>query len=290
MLTLFTLPRPFATPFDVIQSNALASWATLTPSPKLILFGDEPGTREAAAQYSALQIKELQCNAIGTPLVNHLFRSATTHTQTPYQGFVNADIILDPHLPILVDKIVQWQPRVLIVSRRWDIALSERFSFSHKETFPKLAERARAKGQLYSHHGMDVFIFPKGMFDHMPPFSVGWPGAKYDNWLVYSARCAGIPVVDITNAITTIHQTHPSGGIFRPEKSQEHWISLDLLGGYGCCLDILDATHVVNAAGNITRRQSTWPERRRSIFKLSQRLRYRFRRRFLGFSYAKIHA
>jgi hypothetical protein len=209
MLTLFTLPRPFAEPFDRIQHNALASWAALTPAPQIILFGNELGTGEAATKHAALHIPEVERNALGTPLVNHLFRTATAHTATPYQGFVNADIILDPQLPVLVDKIVSWQPRALIVSRRWDLDLSEALVFFQGTTFSTLAQRARTTGQLYCHHGMDVFIFPTGMFDDMPPFSVGWPGAKYDNWIVYSARHRGIPVVDITDAVTTIHQNHP---------------------------------------------------------------------------------
>jgi len=251
------------------------------------LFGGESGTREAAAKYAALHIPEVERNTFGTPLVNHLFLTATTHTRTPYQGFVNADIILDPQLPALVSKVVSWQPRVLIVSRRWDLDLSEALVFSQNNAFPELVQRAHTAGQLYSHHGMDVFIFPTGMFDDMPPFSVGWPGAKYDNWIVYSARRRGIPVVDITDAVTTVHQNHPAGGNARPKKAQEHWISLDLLGGHGCCFDILDATHLVTADGKITRRRKALPEQRRRVFRLAQRLRYRFRHRLLGFSYAR---
>jgi hypothetical protein len=288
MLTLFSLPRPFVGPFDRIQHNALASWAALTPTPKVILFGNESGTREAATNHTALHLPEVERNILGTPLVNHLFRAATSHASTPYQGFVNADIILDPRLPALIDKITSWQPHALIVSRRWDLDLSETLDFSQSNTFSTLAQRAHTTGQLYSHHGMDVFIFPTGMFDDMPPFSIGWPGAKYDNWIIYSARCRGIPVVDITDAVTTIHQNHPSGGNARPEKAQEHWISLDLLGGHGCCFDILDATHIVTSDHKITRRRKSLVEQRRRIFRLAQRLRYRFRRQFLGFSY--IHA
>jgi hypothetical protein len=285
MLTIFTLPRPFAGPFDKIQHNALASWAALAPATKLILFGNEPGIREAAARYAARHIPDIERNSIGTPLVNHLFRSATAHTTTPYQAFINADILLDPQLPKLIDKIVRWQPRSLMVSRRWDIDLDESVAYSHGNSFSALAQRARTTGQLYSHHGMDVFIYPTGMFDAMPPFSIGWPGAKYDNWIVYSARRRNIPVVDITDAVTIIHQNHPRGGNTRPEKAQEHWISLDLLGGHGCCFDILDATHTVTSDHKITRRRRNWPEQRRRVFRLAQRLRYRFRHQFLGFRY-----
>jgi hypothetical protein len=284
-LTLFTLPKGFEAAYATKQHNALKSWRALLPTPEIILFGDETGTRQAADKYGALHLSSLERNELGTPLVNHLFRTATHHTRTPYQGFVNADIILDPHLPLVIQRILAWRPRVLVISRRWDLDLEEPVDFSTPDAFQPLATRARKTGTLYSHHGMDLFIFPTGAFDHMPPFSVGWPGAKYDNWLVYAARRSGMPVVDVTHALTNIHQNHPAGAV-NQAKAREHWISLDYLGGHGCCYDILDATHTVRPNGSLVRNRLSPRRITRILFRLAQRLRYRSRRRFLGFSYA----
>jgi len=284
-LTLFTLPRRFEGPFATLQHNALASWRALEPSPELILFGNDDGTADAARQYDAQHRPELARNELGTPLVDHLFRTATKHTRTPYQGFVNTDIILDPGLTALVARITAWRPRVLIISRRWDFDLTEPVDFRTPGAFTALAARARTEGKIYDHHGMDVFIFPTGQFDSMPPFSIGWPGAKYDNWLVCAARRAGLPVVDISHALTNLHQNHPIGAP-NPAKAREHWVSLDLLGGHGCCYNILDATHTVSPDGAIVPVRRHWPDHRRNLFRLAQRLRYRARRRLLGFTYA----
>lgn len=286
MLTLFTLPKPFVPPFDTIQHNALRSWTALKPTPRLILFGDEAGTREAAAQFGAAHIPEIARNELGTPLVDQLFRTATERAATPYQGFVNADIILDPSLPALLEKVFAWNPRALIVSRRWDVDIKESIAVETPGIFAQLADQARREGQLYSHLGMDVFIFPTGFFDHMPPFSIGWPGAKYDNWMVYAAHRRGVPVVDVTDALTNIHQNHPSGTA-NNAKACEHWINLDHLGGHGCCYDILDATHGVGPDGVIRRSKRSRENLQRDLFRLMQRARYRFRRRVLGFRYAE---
>jgi len=308
-LTLFSLPKAFRPPYDQIQDNAIRSWLVLTPPPHVLLFGDEPGTAEAAARHHVHHVPSIARNALGTPLVDQLFRTATSLTTTPYQGYINADIILDPALPALLEKIHRTHPRALIVSRRWDLDIndslhppsgtsSNRSSQSSPTpsagaavtSFPGLAHRARTEGELYSHHGMDIFIFPCGLLDHMPPFSIGWPGAKYDNWMIYAARRLGVPVIDITAAITLIHQNHPTGsGSADPAKAQEHWINLDLLGGHGCCFDILDATHIVSPDGQIRRAPRTRELLRRDAFRLAQRVRYRLRRNLLGFRYANAH-
>ncbi len=285
-LTLFTLPRRFEGPFATIQHNALASWHALQPTPELILFGNEIGTAEAANRYRATHLPSLERNALGTPLVNHLFTAATLRTHTRYQGFVNTDIILDPGLTALTGQIMAWHPRALIISRRWDFDLNEPIDFSNSAAFPALASRARHTGALYDHHGMDVFIFPTGQFDTMPPFSVGWPGAKYDNWLVYAARRAHLPVVDVSYALTNLHQNHPTGTP-NPAKAKEHEISLDLLGGHGCCYNVLDATHTAMPDGRILPNPRHLPDFKRQLFRFAQRLRYRVRRRLFGFTYAK---
>ena len=53
MLTIFALPKPFRGHAGVIQRNAIQSWLRLQPACEVILLGDEPGTREVAAQVGA---------------------------------------------------------------------------------------------------------------------------------------------------------------------------------------------------------------------------------------------
>jgi hypothetical protein len=287
-LTLFSLPKAFAGIYTVIQENALKSWAALQPKAQIVLFGNEAGCAEIAGKYGAHHDPHVRTNELNTPLVSHLFQTATALTSSPYQCFLNADIILDPVLPEVVDRAHAWKKHVLLVSRRWDLDLTQPIETDRPDWFSPVKQRVKAEGRLYTPLGMDVFVFPTGFFDHMPPFSVGWPGAKYDNWIIYAARQRGIPIIDVTDAMTTVHQNHPPGGASDPRKAREHWVSMDLLGGYGCCYDILDATHVMDEQGRITRQPWQWERAAKSVKRVVQRGRYRVRRKLFGFRYTQL--
>ena len=55
-LTIFTTPKKFDGHIGVIQRNAVASWTRMSPRPEVILFGTEPGTAEAAAEFGLRHI------------------------------------------------------------------------------------------------------------------------------------------------------------------------------------------------------------------------------------------
>ena len=70
MLTIFSVPKPFAGDAAVIQRNALASWSRLPGPVQMLLFGDEDGVAAAAAEFGALHIPGVAQNAYGTPLLD----------------------------------------------------------------------------------------------------------------------------------------------------------------------------------------------------------------------------
>ncbi|MGE4170696.1 MAG: hypothetical protein AB7F28_08280 [Candidatus Margulisiibacteriota bacterium] len=258
-LTVFMLPKAFEGLFDILQRNAIESWLQVYPKPTLILFGDEAGTAEVAKEYGLMHRPHIARNDLGTPLVNDLFVQATALSDSPFYCFVNADIVVDPRVAQLVDTVTHQQTRVLLVSRRWDVEVNTRIDWAHPNAeagLETLQAKAKAQGALYPPVGMDLFVFPKGFFDAMPPFSIGWPGAKYDNWMVYYARKKRLSVVDVTLAMTTLHQNHPTGFAHNPAKQKEHLINLKLAGGYGHCYDSMDATYFMDEEWGLHRRIS----------------------------------
>ena len=76
MLTIFGIPKPFEGHFGVIQRNAIQSWTRLSPRCQVLLFGDETGTAEMAAEVGAQHIPKVERNEFGTPLLQDLFRQA----------------------------------------------------------------------------------------------------------------------------------------------------------------------------------------------------------------------
>lgn len=249
-VTIFGTPKEFKGIYGVIQRNAIKSWLAAEATTPL-LFGEDAGVSTIANELGIRHIETVRKNKLGTPLVNDLFRQATSVTDSEWSAYVNCDIILPPDYTQLIECVAkQINKPFVFVSRRWDIDVDHEIDFSDPNWFQTLKDRYANQRQLYGVNGMDLFVFPTGFYDAMPDFSIGWPGAKYDNWLVWYARNQNAAVVDITAATTLFHQNHPKGGgAVHPEKASEHMINLKHLGGYSNCYDIRDCTHRLTPEG-----------------------------------------
>ena len=179
---------------------------------------------------------------------------------TPFLAFVNADILLGERLQLAISQLALSSfpsSGFFGVARRWNLEMPVDWDAADPDSFATLETQAFAANDLYPPVGMDLFVFPKRLFAKMPPFSIGWPGAKYDNWMLWYARSKGIPVVDMTSGVTLIHQNHP--GLSAGEDSLrylEHWRNLRFAGGYGHCYDMGDVTHVLASDFSVTRHRS----------------------------------
>jgi len=246
MITLFTVPKPFIGHIDTIQRNALSSWTFLRPECETLLFGDEVGTAEVCSEFRLQQIAEVGCNEYGTPLVSDIFQTAQALARHPVVGYVNADIILMDDFLEAVARVVKRKRRFLMVGRRWDLRVDGHLDFG-----PHWQERLRAhlveNGELHPPTGTDFFVFPRGMLRDLPPFVVGRP--VWDNWLLYKARKLGIAVIDVTKAVSVVHQNHDHRHV--PNRSGEAWegpeadYNRQLMGSRDHLFELIDATHIL---------------------------------------------
>lgn len=214
-LTIFTTPKPFVDPhIATIQRNAIRSWLHLGPEIEVLLVGDEPGMNDVAQEYGIKQLKEVNCNEQGTPLVSSIFNLARHAGQTPLLVYVNADIIFLPDLVESARQVYQLtrqsispvqSPRFLMIGQRWDLDVRQSVDFSgHWEQ--RLRADLKKRGQLHAPAGSDFFVFPRELFQEMPDFAIGRAG--WDNWMIYQAKRQGWPVIDGTPSVTIIHQNH----------------------------------------------------------------------------------
>jgi len=242
MLTIFTIPKPFHGHSKLIQTNAIRSWQRLRPACEVILFGDEEGTAEIAAQLGIQHITGIERNEYGTPLVSSIFSLAQERASHNLLCYVNADIILPSDLPATVKRA--GEGAFLMIGRRWDLDVSEPIDFSNPQWESRLHARCRREGRLHAVSGIDYFIFPRGLYTTVPPFAIG--RSAWDNWLVYWARYCRIPVIDATSVITAIHQNHDYGhhpaGAAGVWKGPESIRNVMLMGGWERGLTIADAT------------------------------------------------
>ena len=232
-LTIFSIPKPFVGTIGTQQRNALGSWVRLGDDVEVILCGDDAGVDDAAREFCARHIAEIERNERGTPLVSSAFQSARTSSSTPLLCYINADIILTRDFTRALRRIpIQ---RFLASGRRWDLDFDTPIDFASPSWQSDLVTLAQNRGTLHSAEAMDYFAFPRDFIGNLPPFAVG--RAMWDNWLVFHARALGGEVVDATHDVVVVHQNHgyahtqggQVGAYFGPEANANRRLAHELL-------------------------------------------------------------
>lgn len=263
-LTLFTAPKPFTDPhISMIQSNTLRNWCALGENIEVVVIGDEPGIAEACQSLNIHHLPDVRCNEMGTPLISSIFELARSVNDSPYLAYFNADILILPGLIESLEIIANEKKHFLAVGQRWDLDIETPFEFNG-DWAEDLRKMVAEKGKLHGQTGSDYFIYPRECFQDIPDFAVGRAG--WDNWMIFHARWQHWPVVDLSGAVTIVHQNHDyahlPGGIkhfYQPETAD----NVRKAGGRRTIFKLSDATHEV--AGNELKRknldwQSFWRE------------------------------
>lgn len=208
MLTIFTIPKPFSDPhIGMIQTNAIKSWLKLEPACEVILMGNEAGAAEKADELKVKHIAEIKLNQHGTPLLDSAFELARQRSGNKWLMYINSDIIVLNNLAKIIDYVKNCN-KFLVVGKRRDVDLKELIDFENL-TWKRNLRNTLKSGKLHEAWGVDYFIFPKNVFNNIPPFAIGRAG--FDNWLIYKAKAEGYKVFDATDAIVAIHQNHNYG-------------------------------------------------------------------------------
>jgi len=258
-ITIFTAPKPFSDPhIIIIQRNAVRSWKMLGPDAEVLLIGDENGIKEEARHLGVGHIPDVEVNSMGTPLVSSIFSLVRHASTSDHLIYLNADIILLPDTLKIIQQINQGNEDFLIVGRRWDLDLNSEIAFNANWA-NELKSRAVTQGKIHGPTAMDYFVFPKHLYQEIPPFAVGRAG--WDNWMIYHGMQQPWQVIDATPAMMVIHQNHdynhlPGGKPhFDLDESSQN---VDLAGGYTKSFDLLDVRQELRG-GKIRRVKLTLP-------------------------------
>lgn len=219
-MTLFTCPKPFVSPFDVTQRDAIMSWTMLFPRPEIILFGDEEGVAEIAEQLSVRHVPEIDRSPSGAPLAHSMFASVGEKGHGLLSGFINADIIATQSLWDVAARVYSClEGNFLIIGRRWGLDVSGPISFTRGGWWRELQRRCQSSGRLDPPDALDYFIFTHDLYEELPPLAIG--RAAIDGALIALALKKGVPVVDATDAILVVHQNHGYSHV--PGGKDEVW-------------------------------------------------------------------
>jgi hypothetical protein len=251
MVTIFTNPRPFSGPFDMIQRNAIESWLNLKGKCQIILFNDENDTtRKIAKEYNIQCVTDVACNEYGTPLVNDVFEKAIAFSEYDIIAQVNADIIL---FDDFIEAITKIQKSVddafFMIGRRWDLDVDFRIDYSVGNWRETILGNVEIMGKLHGIAGIDYWVFPKQLRFELPAFVVGRPGI--DSWLIDKARRMHVPVIDTTEKVTIVHQNHNYPAKKRDHYEIERKLNRKLAGGLSRMMTLLDANWMLTDKGII---------------------------------------
>ncbi len=249
MITIFSAPKPFRGHVATIQHNALASWTALGNGVQVLLLGDEVGVAEAAAEAGVRHLPSVARNEQGTPLLSSIFELAHQAASHHTLCYVNADILLLDDFLAAVQSARDRFSRFLLIARRWDLDVRERLRLD-AAWCSALRSRIAAEGTLHPPTGSDIFVFPRCMFQRLPDFALGRSG--WDNWMIFAARRARVPVIDATESVTVVHQLHDYSHLPGGEphyRLPESRRNVAMVGGRAAVFTILDASWRLGAGG-----------------------------------------
>ena len=206
MITVFCTPKNFEGIFNTIQTNAIRSWRYLSEDVEIIIFGKSEGAQKIANEVSAIYFPDVKCSKNGVPLLSDLFNKANKIASFDILLFINSDILLPKRFLDSIKNIKDKFSKFLLVGHRWNLKVENLINFDEVSTASSFWEMSEIKSKKCSPAAIDYFVFRKNSLKKIPDFVVGRPG--YDNWLIWYARRNFIPVVDISEEIIVIHQSH----------------------------------------------------------------------------------
>jgi hypothetical protein len=232
VLTILTIPKPFVGQIGEIQRNALESWLGLRNDVQIVLIGDELGIAEVAREAGVQHVGGVEKSKSGTPRLDSAFSLVETVARFPLWSLINADIVLLDDFRPAVDRVAKACGQFVMVGECRDLPVAGRMRLQEGAVREQLRFRALAEGRLRGYAALDYFVFPRGLFDPLPPFLIG--RANFDNWLVWRARSRGYPVVDATRSVVAVHQSHDyshvAGGRDEAYSGEEATHNLSLAG------------------------------------------------------------
>lgn len=274
-VTLFAMPKAFSGHIGIIQRNAITSWTRMTPKPRIILFGDDPGTKEMADELDLIHEPNVPRNEHGTPLVDGLFNAAARLAGQDVLAYVNADIILMDDFMYGVAAARRRFETFLMLGRRYDLLLDQAIDFSDPDWSGSLRAELDAKGILHAECGLDYFVHTPGFWGEIPPFALG--RTAWDNWLISAPLHHAKTVLDASPCVTAIHQHHDYGHLkdglraayFGEEAIRNRALAeaTPKVGTGSSC----DAPYELRADGLILKRGSVPPQFETEQFKAQRR-------------------
>ena len=208
-IAIFTLPKPFVDPhISLIHSNAIRSWKALCSDVEVIFMGDDEGVEMAARELGTMHYDSVGKNDQGTPLLSDAFRAASELSEADVFIYCNCDVILLKDLLSSLEFVLASEKVDSFVAfgRRIDLDVTNEIDFANPQAVAKLLDDVKKNGKLAPVVCKEYFAFTRDQFRSIPDFAVG--RGNWDNWMLAHAKSIGLPVIDFTELVKAVHQSH----------------------------------------------------------------------------------
>lgn len=250
-MIIFTVPKPFIGKFAIIQENAINSWLSIKPKPKIVLLGNEVGISTFCKLKHIKQIPYIKKNKYGSPLLNDIFNKIQKMFKDQTYMYINTDIILQNLPTSIIKDLTNKFDRFLIVGKRYEMNVDKKL-----DTI-EIKQLSTTNLKQKNDSWIDYLIFTPGIFSKIPPFALG--KTFYDKWLIWFSKTIGCPVVDLTIKIKAIHQSHQ---YFKSTKyiweGRETLNNLKIAGGFSHGRTISDADFKFTKKNKLIKIKKNW--------------------------------
>ena len=123
------------------------------------LIGDEPGIPEAASEMGVRNVREVERDEKGIPIVRSVMQIGHDHSDSPVLCFANADMILMSDVVTAARQACRQSKDFLLVGQRWNLDLNEPFNFERRLGVSTTGGSEQARSILLT-LGDRLFCFP----------------------------------------------------------------------------------------------------------------------------------
>jgi hypothetical protein len=205
MISFLSSAKPFIHRDGENQRQALKSWLSVSPEVEVILYGDAQGVDEVCHDIGINHVINIKSTPTGVPYFNAIADHAKQYARHETQVYLNCDILMSDSLLKAVERVTF--KKYLMIGQRIDLHKDTEFATDKSNWIDQLIQLEKSKKiSLHPPSGKDYFVFPRGLWDGIPPLIVGRIG--YDCGLLEFCLERQIPVIDATYDILSIHQFH----------------------------------------------------------------------------------
>ena len=203
--TIITTPKPLGIPGNRMAfENAIRSWTRLSPRPEILVIG---GNRELIEKEGGRWVGGVRSSVQGRPYFDHFISEAEVLAANDIIMYSTDHLILTSGLISAVKSVSETFPgNFVIIGKRWGLDVQAPINFSDHNWESILWDRVIKTNSLGSNAAKDYLIFRRPFGLPIPNFIMGYEW--YDTWLVWAALQAGYPVIDASDAISVVHQSH----------------------------------------------------------------------------------